>query len=354
MPRRTSPADAPLRPAYLLAGAEAYFRDRFLRELRSRIPDEQWEYSWHEADLAATPWAEVLDQARTPSLLAPWQVFVLDNAEHLAAGRRAGAEGLAAFAAAAGEPPAAVLVFLARRIQIPADPRQMALEDKARLEKLESLLGGACEVIYCAQVETEDAARLLLAEARQRQWRLEEPAARWLLEASAGDLARASLELEKLALYQPGQAITEATVRALVPEAPALSSDGLWLALARRDRSAALVALDAVWAAAGDAGAIPLVFQLSRLCKMALIARAARARDRSRLYQVLPPGLKPPSFAADTVLALAKGMSAEQLTAAVDRLQRSDVALRDRPLSPRVVIEGIIAQWLSGLESASV
>ncbi|MGH9535992.1 MAG: DNA polymerase III subunit delta [Terriglobales bacterium] len=341
-----SPSQRPLRPAYLLAGAEAFFRDRFLRQLRLRVPPELWEYTYHQADLASTPWAEVLNGARTPSLLAPLQIFVLDNAEHLAS-RGAGAEGLAAFVAAATTPPAAVLVFVARRIVIPADARQMALEDKARLEKLEALLGAACEVIRCAQVEVAEGAQFLLAEAAERGVPLPPAAARDLLECSGGDLARALRELEKLALYAPGQAITADTVRALVPEAPVLSSEGLVRALARGSRAEALAQLDAVWAAEGEAAAIPLIFQLSRMIKMALVARAARVRDRQRLYQVLPVGLRPPSFAADAVLALAQGLSSSQLRAALDRLQRADVALRSRPLSPRLVIEGVLIQWLS-------
>ncbi len=345
MPRRE--ANAALRPAYLLLGDESFFRDRFLARLRRQLPPDTMEFAYTAADLGATAWVEVLAQAQTPSLLALLQVFVLDGAEQLTA--RGAGDGfrpaLAAFVAGAGQPPAAVLVFIARRLHWPADVREMSIEDKSQREKLEALFAPDAEIIPCAQASPAAAAQHLAAEAQSHGWRLDAAAAGLLFEVSGGDLARAACELEKLALYAAGEPITVATVRTLVPEAPATSTDGLWRALSRGDRAAALGALDQVWAAEGEAAAIPLVFQLSRWCRMALIAQQARARDRQRLYQVLPPGLRPPSFLADAVLALAQGAAPSQLRAALDRLERADVALRSSPLSPQGVIESIVCQW---------
>lgn len=338
-----------LRPAYLLLGDEAYFRDRFVAELRGQVDPASWEYAFSSADLGEVAWPEILDQARSPSLLAPLQIFLLENAEQLASRGAAGfAEALAAFTAAAGEAASSVLVFIARRVHIPADPRQMGFEDRARLEKLEALFAPTCEIVRCAQADASTAARILAAEAKSRQCALEADAGPWLLESCGGDLARAVEELEKLALFAGGSPISAQMIRTLVPEAPSPSLEELWGALARKNRAAALRALDQIWAAEGDGGAIGLVFQLSRFCKMALIARQERARDRRRLYEVLPSGLRPPGFAAETVLALAQANSSPELLANLDRLQRADVLLREQPLAPQQVLEDIIIQWSTG------
>lgn len=340
------PLAGALHPVYLLLGDEAYFRDRFLAALRGRVPPAAAEFAFTAADLATTPWPEILDQARTPSLLAPLQVFGLDNAEHLAGRAGAGfAEALAAFVAAAADPPSAILVFIARHMHIPADIRQMDRDDKPRLEKLEAVFAGHCEIVRCAQADAASAARLLAIEASARDWALAPAAGQCLIESSGGDLARAMCELEKLAIYAAGQPITVEMVRALVPEAPSLSADGLWSALARRDRAAALGHLDEIWAAEGDVCGIPLLFQLSRFCRMALLARQARVRDRRHLYEVLPQGLRPPGFAADTVLAIAQNTSRASLCGALDRIQRADVALRSQPLSAQEVVEEVLVQW---------
>lgn len=341
-----TPLAGALRPAYLLLGDEAFFRDRFLASLRGCVPPDAAEFAFTAADLATTPWPEILDQARTPSLLSPLQVFLLDNAEHLAGrGGASFAEALAAFAGAAANPPSAVLVFVARRLHLPADIRQMGLDDKARLEKLEAAFAGRCEIIRCAQADSASAVRLVEAEARARRCVLAPAAGQWLIESSGGDLARAICELEKLSLFAAGQPITAEMVRASVPEAPSQSTDGLWCALTRGDRPAAMTHLDQIWAAEGDVCAIPLLFQLSRLCKMALIAREARARDRRQLYAALPQGLKPPGFLADTVLALAQNRSSPSLRAALDEIQRADVALRSQPMAAQEVVEEVLAQW---------
>ena len=59
-----------LKPCYLLAGDEAFFRKQ-CREavLQHLVPADLRDFSLHEFDLAETPLVEVLDAARTPSLI---------------------------------------------------------------------------------------------------------------------------------------------------------------------------------------------------------------------------------------------------------------------------------------------
>jgi DNA polymerase-3 subunit delta len=65
-----------LRPAYVFVGDEAFFRKRFRDAiLEHLVPADLRDFSFFEFDLAENDLAEVLDRARTPSLMAPFQVF---------------------------------------------------------------------------------------------------------------------------------------------------------------------------------------------------------------------------------------------------------------------------------------
>lgn len=341
-------------PAYLLLGDEVFFRDRFREQILAAIPLEAREYSVVSADLRVTPLDEILDQARTPSLLAGRQVFFIRNVKELY-GRTARSHDFPANLERylAGAPSLATLVFLADHLTLPADPAQISFEDRSRLERIEATLGRLCEVVRCARVDAATAADLIADLARQRQWPVEPEAAQLLAELVDADLGIAAMELGKLAAYagfgSPGATaaapgvITAAMVTELVAGQRQSSALDLLRQIARGQRASALRCLAAIWDAEGDAAAIPLVFQLSRFYKMALVAREARARDRRSLYAALPTGLKPPGFAADLVLALAHGLSLGQLTAGIARFQRIDVALRSSPVNTRWLLEEAVA-----------
>src|SRR5207253_4054119 len=73
-----------LRPAYVLVGDEGFFRRRCRDAiLEHLVPGSLRDFSLHEFDLVETPLQQVLDNARTPSLMAPFQVFFLRNVKAL-------------------------------------------------------------------------------------------------------------------------------------------------------------------------------------------------------------------------------------------------------------------------------
>src|SRR5947199_101002 len=80
----TEVAERKLRPAYVLIGDEAFFRKR-CREaiLKYLAPPEVRDFSLYEMDLLETDVSELLDRARTPSLMAPFQVFFVRGVEAL-------------------------------------------------------------------------------------------------------------------------------------------------------------------------------------------------------------------------------------------------------------------------------
>ncbi|MGH9476004.1 MAG: DNA polymerase III subunit delta [Terriglobales bacterium] len=347
----------PLRPVYTLAGDESWVRDQFLRQLRAQVPEATLAYGWMEADLGETTLESVLDGARNDSLMTPLQVFWLRNARELfSRGGAAAAEGegaapagkkkhgnfpanLQAFAGGAGEPPGSVLVFVADHIHIPADRARMGLEDKARLQRMEATLGMVGPVIVCAQASEAQAVALAQQMAQDAGCTLTPALARRLVELCNGSLARLQQEIEKLALYTQQGVVSDAALAALVSGGTAASAFDLAQQIARGDRAAALSSLASWWREEGAAGAVGLIFQLSRAFSMALIVQQERVRDRSGLYRVLPEGLRPPGFAADTVLAIAQHMHPQGLREAIPELHRADVALRSSPPSVALLLE---------------
>src|SRR6266550_3367497 len=85
-----------MRPAYVFVGDEAFFRRRFRDAiLEHLVPADLRDFGFFEFDLGETDLAEVLDRARTPSLMAPFQVFFVRGVKNLF-GRGSNEEKLAA------------------------------------------------------------------------------------------------------------------------------------------------------------------------------------------------------------------------------------------------------------------
>src|SRR5215813_14491100 len=115
-----------LRPAYVFVGDETFFRKR-CREaiLEHLVPADLREFGLFEFDLAETDLAEVLDRARTPSLMAPFQVFFVRGVKTLF-GRGSNEDKLEAIEQYCKDPnPDAVRIFVADHISIPADVRRI-------------------------------------------------------------------------------------------------------------------------------------------------------------------------------------------------------------------------------------
>src|SRR6266849_2505926 len=153
-------AGGKLRPAYVIIGDEVFFRDRCRAAIiQHLVPPEMREFSLNDVDLLETSLAEILDRARTPSLMAPFQVFFIRNVK-LLFGRGSNDEKLAAIEAYAKDPnPDAVLIFVADHISIPADARRMDMTDKDRYERIRETLGQYCAIVELARVEESEAVR---------------------------------------------------------------------------------------------------------------------------------------------------------------------------------------------------
>src|SRR5438477_7185276 len=191
-----------LRPVYVFVGDEVFFRKRCRDAvLQYLVPSDLREFSLFEFDLSETDLAEVLDRARTPSLMAPFQVFFVRGVKNLF-GRGSNEDKLKAIEQYAKDPnPAAVLIFVADHISIPADARRIDLTDKERYERIRETMGRYCAIVELGRVEESDAVRWIQEYCATRTVRIEADAGRELVDSLGGDMMLISNELEKLILY---------------------------------------------------------------------------------------------------------------------------------------------------------
>jgi DNA polymerase-3 subunit delta len=335
-----------LRAAYVLVGDEAFFRDRCRAALIQHLvtPDLR-DFSLYDLDLADTSVAEILDRARTPSLMAPFQVFFIRGVKALY-GRGSHQQEFDAIAEYCHNPnPDAVLIFVADHISIPADARRMDMQDKDRYQRIRDTLGEYCAVIELARVEESDGIRWVVEHAAKEDVKVDADAARELVDALGADMMMVSKELEKLILFV-GQKkkITIGDVETMVLAAKQRSLYELTDAISAKDRVRALSVLDALLASEeGEEAAIGHIYMLARTFRQMLVILEKNVRDSRAIWQALWQGFRLPPFAAEDVIRQARRYkSRRDLTRALRLLARADLALRSSPASKRLVLEKLV------------
>jgi len=82
---------------------------------------------------------------------------------------------------------------------------------------------------------------------------------------------------------------------------------------------------------------------LSRTFRQMLVISERNVRDTRALWQALWQGFRVPPFAAEDVIRQARRYkSRRELTSAIRRIARADLALRSNPVSKRFVLENLV------------
>jgi DNA polymerase III subunit delta len=337
-----------LRPAYVFIGDEAFFRDQCRQALLEHlVPADLREFSLHDLDLSDVSVAEVINRARTPSLMAPFQVFFIRGVKNLYT-RGSHAEEFAAIEAYLKDPnPDAVLIFVADHISIPADVRRMELQDRDRYERIRETLGEYCGMVELARVEESDGMRWIIEHAHQQGVKVEQDAARELMDSLGADMMLVSRELEKLILYAgERKQVTLGDVETLVLAAKQRSLYELTDAISAKDKARALAVLDAMLLSGeGEDAAIGHLYMLARTFRQMLVILEKGVRDSRTIWQALWQGFRVPPFAADDIIRQARRYkSRRELTRAIKLVARADLALRSNPPSKRLVLEQMVMQ----------
>ncbi len=351
-----------LRPGYVLAGDEAFLYQRCRAGVLAALaPPDQRDFCLHDLDLAEVSIFDVLDQAQTPSLMVPFQVFFVRNLKLLytRGAKKAEFEAIDQYFRRAN--PQAVLLFVADHLSIPADPRRMELQDKERFERIRETLGEWCGIVELARVEEGDAVRWLGEEAQVRGVSIDQDAARELVDALGADMLLIASEFEKLALYAQGKLlklpqpdgleaaalprISLGDVETMVLAAKQRSLYELTDAISRRDRPAALALLHGLLNASdgGEDAAIGHLYMLARTFRQMLVILEKNVRDSRAIWSVLWQGFRMPPFAADDLIRQARRYkSRSDLTRALRLIARADLEIRSSPPDKRLVLERLV------------
>ena len=337
-----------LAPGYVFVGDEAFFRKRCRDAvLQSLIPADVRELSVYDMDLSEVELQQVLDRARTPSLMAPFQVFFIRGVKNLYT-RGKHDDEFAAIADYFKDPnPDALVVFVADHVSIPADLRRMDLQDKDRYERIRETLGEHCTVLEFARVDEGDAVKWAIATANVDGVKLDADAARELVDSLGGDMMMVANELEKLVLFVGDKKrITLGDVETMVLAAKQRSFYELTDAISARDRARALAVLDAILNTGdGDEAAIGHLYMLSRTFRQMLVIFERNVRDTRALWQALWQGFRLPPFAAEDVIRQARRYKSKRdLTSAIRKIARADLALRSNPVSKRLILENLVLE----------
>ncbi len=335
-----------LRPAYVFVGDEAFFRKRFRDAIIEHlVPRDLRDFGLFEFDLAENDLAEVLDRARTPSLMAPFQVFFVRGVKNLF-GRGSNEEKLAAIEDYCKDPnPDALLVFVADHISIPADVRRMEMQDKERYQRIRETMGPYCGIVELARVEEGEAVRWISDFCTSRTVKIDADGARELVDALGGDMMMISNELEKLMLYVGARnRITLGDVETMVLAAKQRSLYELTDAISSKDRVRALEVLDAMLSSGdGEEAAIGHIYMLAKTFRQMLVILERNVRDQRMLWAALWQGFRVPPFAADDIIKQARRYkSRRDLTRAIRLVAKADLALRSNPVSKRMVLERLV------------
>jgi DNA polymerase III subunit delta len=341
-----------LRPGYVLAGDEIYLYERCRRVVIDSLIDPTLrEFSLSDLDLAETSIFHVLDLARTPSLMAPFQVIFVRNLKNLYT-RGAKKEEFAALKDYFRSPnPQAVLIFVADHLRIPADLRRMDLQDKERFERIRETLGDDCGVVELARVDEADAVRWLLATAESREMKFDPDAARELADALGADMMLIASELEKLMLYAfDRKRITLGDVETMVLAAKQRSLYELTDAISARDKPRALALLHGLLNASDGAedSAIGHLYMLARTFRQMIVILEKNVRDSRAIWQALWQGFRMPPFAAEDLIRQARRYSSRrELTQKLRLIANADLELRSSPPDKRLVLERLVMQLAS-------
>jgi len=335
-----------LRPAYVFVGDEAFFRKRFRDAIIEHlVPADLRDFSLFEFDLAENDLAEVLDRARTPSLMSPFQVFFVRGVKNLF-GRGSNDEKLAAIEDYCKNPnPDALLVFVADHISIPADVRRMEMLDKERYQRTRETMGQYCGIVELARVEEGEAVRWISDYCTGRAVKIDADGARELVDALGGDMMMISNELEKLMLYVGARnRIMLGDVETMVLAAKQRSLYELTDAISAKDRLRALEVLDAMLSSGdGEEAAIGHIYMLAKTFRQMLVILERNVRDQRMLWAALWQGFRVPPFAADDIIKQARRYkSRRDLTRAIRLVAKADLALRSNPVSKRMVLERLV------------
>lgn len=340
------------RAGYVLLGDEAFLQQQCRRGIIEALIDPQFrDFCVADVDLSEATVFDAIEQASTPSLMAPFQIVFVRNVRLLYQ-RGAKKEEFAAIRKYLHLPsPQALLVFVADHLHIPSDVRRMDMQDKDRYERIRETLGDDCGIVELSQPEDGDVMRWAVQTTANSGVELQADAARELADSLHGDLMQTASELEKLMLFvdrkdQNGKKqITLADVEQMVVSAKQRSLYELTDAITSHDAARALLLLHGLLNASesGEDGAIGQLHMLARTFRQMLVVLEKNVRDSRGIWQALWPGFRVPPFVVDDLIRQARRYKTRRdLMQMLARIARADLEIRSSPPDKTLVLERMV------------
>ena len=320
---------------YLFLGQESYQRERCRRALiEAALPPEDRESGFVRHDLDQISLAAAIDDARSLSLFAASRVLWLAAAEAALPRGDAGdpPPELASYVQA--PTPGTVLVIEASRFDFEG-------EDKSRIERVQKFYSVVPNVVEFHHYSPDSARAIAQALVKQAGLQIGLAELAVLLEATAGDVSRLAVEIEKLKLFAGDRKVTADDIATLVPDAQATTIFALVNALGRGDRTRALQILDTL-SREGEYMPLALTF-LATQFRMALAAREANLRGASQIQAYFSKaGARIWPQRARELEQTIEAFPKARLERAVVKLFEADRSLRDARPDDRIVMEEMI------------
>jgi len=227
--------------------------------------------------------------------------------------------------------PGVILVFEAIRFDFEGD-------DKRKQERVRKFYAAIQDLVELRRFASHEARAEAESLARRAGLAIEPAALDLLVEALGADIARISVEVEKLALYAGARTVSTDDIAALVPDARATTIFALVNALGRRDRTRALELLDTL---TREGLYLPLALTfLSTQFRLAIAAREAGLKSVQQVQAHFTRiGIPMWGSRAEQVYQTVSKFGKPQLERAMKLISEADRALRDARPDDRLVME---------------
>lgn len=298
-------AGSPVKPVYVLHGADAFLRDACRREIIAALIGDADPQTCVTTFDATAELADVLDELRTLPFLAGHRVVIVRDADAFISANRQAME---------------------QYLQTPTKTASLVLmvlswPKTTRISKIVAKIG---RVYQCAPPKYRQLNQWLARAAAQRGKEIAPQAGQVLSEWIGEDLASLDSEIEKLSLYVgKRRLITADDVAAVVTATAGPAAFALTNALTAGDAPAALKALSGMLTARGEEFRVTGMIRW-HLQKVLRGCELAAAGDRPE--KVLPERIPPQQRSA--FLSLMKRRSLRAVRADFRNLIRTDLAMK--------------------------
>ena len=316
--------DGRIEPLYLFVGEEQYLQEHALRLLHNTVDKALRMFNVSVYSIGSdngtgskTTAAMVIDAANQMPMMSARRMVVVRDFDKI----KEDEQGMV-FAYLDDPAPLTTMVF------------QAVSPDKRR--KLTTALTKQCAVVTFDLLDEPRAARWAEDRLKRSGCTIEPGALRLLIGLVGTRLNRLVNELDKLAAYADGGAITSAAVQELVPRAKEHTSWELWDAINGRDRKRALKLMERLL---DDSDALPILGSLASLYRRLLTGKELIDRGASSQEITKATGQWSQSF-----FARLRGTPRAELVHGLRRIAEVDNAIKNSEATPRLQMQYLVAE----------